>query len=107
MVQAFHDHKHYFGDKVFPIISFNSKIDFWPNWDKRNNTLFDIVRKEYCNSEAQSMGEGNHDKEGFKRYTYLDTISSCCHPSPKGYKLIGETLSPYIRKILKNDIRNN
>lgn len=103
MIQSFHDHKEYFYDYskgTHPIIPFNQDLIFWPNWCEKNNTLFDIARLEYCNIGAPKLGKSNHDEGEFTQYLHLDTLSSCLHPSPKGYKLIANTLIPYVKKIL-------
>lgn len=93
MVQAFHDHT----EDNF-LIKKDYEYKNWINWNKPNNTLFDICTNRYLSKKKFSDNKIYfRDRNVDKKY-----LAECLHPNEQGHKLIASTIKPYIEKIICN-----
>jgi hypothetical protein len=88
MIQAFHDH----ADDDF-LVGKRHFIKNWINWNKPNNTLFDICAERYLSNEVYADSKIYHRDRNFKNRF----IAECRHPSREGHIKIAQTLQPYLQ----------
>lgn len=93
MIQAFQDHT--LSQKNF-LLSKTEELPNWINWNKNNNTIWDICKEQYLDDKQY-----DENKNYFKlRSAKTKYLAPCLHPSFEGHQLIAETLAPYIKEQL-------
>lgn len=97
MINGFSNH---FAYSKYNIIKKTDNLPFWINWNKSNNTIFDIVRYAYLSEEIPELSQNDHNSFDFNLYKDLGTVSKCLHPSRYGYELIGKKLTQYVKNII-------
>lgn len=68
-----------------------------------SNSLFDIISRRFNKKHVKHFGSylTSHCVFKVKKTKY---IAKCLHPTAKGHKLIASTLTPYIEKMLKENL---